>query len=52
MTSAELAIAFSDVVIDGVVVERSRGEALATAGALQSVCWGSQVCITSFWGAE
>lgn len=43
MTAGELAIAFSDVVIDGVVVERSRGEDQATAGSLQSICWGSQV---------
>jgi hypothetical protein len=43
MTLGELAIAFSDVVIDGVVVERSRGEEQATAGSLQSICWGSQV---------
>ncbi|KAK9814565.1 hypothetical protein WJX72_007902 [[Myrmecia] bisecta] len=42
LTLSELSIAFSDVVIDGVVVERSRGEPQATAGALQSVCWGSQ----------
>ncbi|KAK9903962.1 hypothetical protein WJX75_001434 [Coccomyxa subellipsoidea] len=42
MTAGELAIAFSDVVIDGVVVERSRGEDQATAGSLQSICWGSQ----------
>lgn len=38
----ELAIAFSDVVIDGVVVERSRVESQAAAGSLQSICWGSQ----------
>ena len=38
----ELAIAFSDVVVDGVVVERSRNESQATAGSLQSICWGSQ----------
>jgi hypothetical protein len=31
----------------GVVVERSRGEDQATAGSLQSICWGSQVCTTS-----
>ncbi|CAL8470505.1 g10047 [Coccomyxa elongata] len=42
MTAGELAIAFSDVVIDGVVVERSRGEDQETAGSLQSICWGSQ----------
>jgi hypothetical protein len=43
MTLGELAIAFSDVVIDGVVVEMSRWEDQATAGSLQSLCWGSQV---------
>ena len=42
MTLGELAIAFSDVVIDGVVVQCSRGEDQATAGSLQSICWGSQ----------
>ncbi|CAK0783008.1 hypothetical protein CVIRNUC_006203 [Coccomyxa viridis] len=42
MTLGELAIAFSDVVIDGVVVECSRGADQATAGSLQSICWGSQ----------
>lgn len=43
MTLGELAIAFSDVAIDGVVVERSRAEDQAGAGSLQSLCWGSQV---------
>ena len=43
MTLAELAIAFSDVCIDGVVVEKSKGEDQAMAGSLQSLCWGSQV---------
>ena len=43
MTLAELAIAFSDVCVDGVVVEKSKGEDQAMAGSLQSLCWGSQV---------
>ena len=43
MTTAESCIAFSDVAIDGIVVERSRNEPQATAGKLQSLCWGSQV---------
>ena len=47
MTLGELAIAFSDVVIDGVVVECSRGEDQATAGSLQSICWGSQASLLS-----
>ena len=47
MTLGELAIAFSDVVIDGVVVECSRGADQATAGSLQSICWGSQASLLS-----
>lgn len=43
MTVSELSIAFIDVTVDGVVVERTRGAALEIAGALQSLCWGSQV---------
>ena len=45
MTLAELAIAFSDVCVDGVVVEKCKGEDQAVAGSLQSLCWGSQVRI-------
>ena len=45
MALGELAIAFSDVVIDGVVVQLSRGEDQAASGALQSLCWGSQVTL-------
>lgn len=56
MTLGELAIAFSDVVIDGVVVECSRGEDQATAGSLQSICWGSQArhppCFTCGFSAK
>ena len=40
MTTA-LATAFSDVVTDAIAVERSRGQPQATAGSLQSLCWGS-----------
>lgn len=40
----EACIAFSDVVIDGIVVERSRAAPQEVSGALQSVCWGSQAC--------
>ena len=50
MTLGELAIAFSDVVIDGVVVECSRGEDQATAGSLQSICWGSQASQSLYLG--
>ncbi|KAJ4968390.1 hypothetical protein NE237_015091 [Protea cynaroides] len=36
-----LSVAFSDVVVDSMVVERARGESQATSGSLQSLCWGS-----------
>ncbi|KAH9331023.1 hypothetical protein KI387_003131, partial [Taxus chinensis] len=36
-----LSVAFSDVVVDSMVVERARGESQITSGSLQSLCWGS-----------
>ncbi|XP_068635040.1 folate-biopterin transporter 1, chloroplastic [Aristolochia californica] len=36
-----LSVAFSDVVVDSMVVERARGESRSTSGSLQSLCWGS-----------
>ncbi|CAN6464872.1 unnamed protein product [Victoria cruziana] len=36
-----LSVAFSDVVVDSMVVERARGETQSTSGSLQSLCWGS-----------
>ena len=53
MTAGELAIAFSDVVIDALVVERARGEPQATSGALQSLSWGAQAVgsLSSAWTA-
>eukprot|EP00798_Chlamydomonas_sp_ICE-L_P004598 gene4599-14789_t len=41
MVVASLGTAFSDVVVDSIVVERARGEPQATSGSLQSLCWGS-----------
>ena len=41
MTLSAFSIAVSDVIVDSLVVERSRGESLADAGTLQSICWGS-----------
>eukprot|EP00850_Spirogloea_muscicola_P002563 SM000010S04201 [mRNA] locus=s10:280451:284029:+ [translate_table: standard] len=38
---SSLSVAFSDVVVDSMVVERSRGESQGMAGSLQSLCWGS-----------
>lgn len=36
-----LSVAFSDVIVDSLVVERARRESVQDAGALQSICWGS-----------
>jgi folate/biopterin transporter len=36
-----LSVAFSDVIVDSLVVERARGESLGAAGSLQSLCWGA-----------
>ncbi|KAG6393092.1 hypothetical protein SASPL_147322 [Salvia splendens] len=36
-----LSVAFSDVVVDSMVVERARGESQTISGSLQSLCWGS-----------
>jgi folate/biopterin transporter len=39
MTS--LSVAFSDVLVDSLIVERARGESLSKSGSLQSLCWGA-----------
>lgn len=36
-----LSVAFSDVIVDSLVVERARGELVSKAGSLQSLCWGA-----------
>ncbi|WIA14967.1 hypothetical protein OEZ85_001678 [Tetradesmus obliquus] len=41
MLLGSLSTACSDVVVDSLVVERARGEPMATAGSLQSLCWAS-----------
>jgi folate/biopterin transporter len=38
---SSLSVAFSDVIVDSLVVERARGETQAKAGSLQSLCWGA-----------
>jgi folate/biopterin transporter len=38
---SSLSVAFSDVIVDSLVVERARAESQAKAGSLQSLCWGS-----------
>ncbi len=36
-----LSVAFSDVIVDSLVVERARGESIAKSGSLQALCWGA-----------
>ncbi|KAE8698289.1 Folate-biopterin transporter 1 [Hibiscus syriacus] len=38
---SSFSVAFSDVVVDSMVVERARGESQSVSGSLQSLCWGS-----------
>ncbi len=39
MTS--LSVAFSDVIVDSLIVERARSESVSKAGSLQALCWGA-----------
>ncbi|EKX47779.1 hypothetical protein GUITHDRAFT_106333 [Guillardia theta CCMP2712] len=41
VTLSSLGLAFSDVLVDALVVTRSRGADQSTAGSLQSLCWSS-----------
>jgi len=38
---SSLSIAFSDVIVDSLVVERVRQESVGDAGSLQALCWGT-----------
>lgn len=38
---SSLAIAFSDVIVDSLVVERARSESVGDAGSLQALAWGT-----------
>jgi folate/biopterin transporter len=38
---SSLSVAFSDVIVDSLVVERARNESVGDAGSLQSLCWGA-----------
>lgn len=38
---SSLSVAFSDVIVDSLVVERARQESVQAAGSLQSLCWGT-----------
>jgi len=41
VTASSLGLAFSDVLVDAIVVMRSRGSDQSQAGSLQSLCWSS-----------
>jgi folate/biopterin transporter len=41
IATTSLSVAFSDVLVDSLVVERARGESLSSSGSLQSLCWGA-----------
>ncbi|KAK4531389.1 hypothetical protein CCYA_CCYA08G2246 [Cyanidiococcus yangmingshanensis] len=54
-TMASLAVAVSDVVADGIVVERVRGSPQERAGSLQSLCWGTSALgglVTSYFSGS
>ncbi|HEY9698187.1 MAG TPA: folate/biopterin family MFS transporter [Trichocoleus sp.] len=38
---SSLSVAFSDVIVDSLVVERARTESVTDAGSLQALCWGA-----------
>jgi len=41
ITLGSLSVAVSDVIVDSLVVERTRSESQAEAGSLQALCWGT-----------
>jgi folate/biopterin transporter len=36
-----LSVAFSDVIVDSLIVERARDESVGKSGSLQALCWGA-----------
>ncbi len=38
---SSFSVAFGDVIVDSLVVERARKESIQNAGSLQSICWGA-----------
>jgi folate/biopterin transporter len=38
---SSLSVAFSDVIVDSLIVERVRAESQAQVGSIQSLCWGA-----------
>ena len=55
LLATSLSTAVSDVVVDSLVVERSRHAPVATAGSLQSLCWGASsmgaICTALYSGS-
>lgn len=53
MAVGSLSTACSDVVIDSIVVTKSReSDSQSTAGSLQSLCWGASACggiVSAYW---
>ncbi len=50
---SSLSVAFSDAIVDALVVERARSESLERSGSLQSLCWGASALgglITAYFG--
>ena len=53
MVAGSMSIALADVIVDALVVERTRAEDRAGAGTLQSLAWGSTALgsiLTAYWG--
>lgn len=50
---SSLSVAFSDAIVDALVVERARSESLEKSGSLQSLCWGASAMgglLTAYFG--
>lgn len=50
---SSLSVAFSDAIVDALVVERARNESIERSGSLQSLCWGASALgglVTAYFG--
>lgn len=50
---SSLSVAFSDAIVDALVVERARSESIERSGSLQSLCWGASALgglLTAYFG--
>ncbi len=41
IATTSLSVAFSDVLVDSLIVERARNESISNSGSLQSLCWAA-----------